>query len=79
MINLQLPRFGEHPSACIAGVASRYDRETQSQAIFSQWLPAAGCTLEVEPNFEVYTDQFDPHTGTGLVEIWIPLKAGSAE
>jgi len=47
-------------------------------AIFSQWLPVSGCTLEGEPNFEVYTDQFDPRSGTGLVEIWIPLKAGNA-
>ncbi len=48
------------------------------QAIFSQWLPASGCTLEEEPNFEVYTNQFDPRSGTGLVEIWIPLKEGPA-
>jgi AraC family transcriptional regulator len=47
------------------------------QAIFHQWLPASGCTLEGEPNFELYTDQFDPRTGTGLVEIWVPLKAGT--
>jgi AraC family transcriptional regulator len=43
-------------------------------AIFSEWLPASGCTLKGEPNFEVYTDLFDPLSGTGLVEIWIPLK-----
>ena len=47
-------------------------------AIFSEWLPASGCTLEEEPNFEVYTDHFDPRSGTGLVEIWIPLKEGPA-
>jgi len=48
------------------------------QAIFSEWLPVSGCTLEEEPNFEVYTDRFDPRSGTGLVEIWIPLKEGIA-
>jgi len=48
------------------------------QAIFQQWLPASGCTLEGEPNFELYTDQYDPPSGTGLVEIWIQLKAGTA-
>lgn len=48
------------------------------RAIFAEWLPTSGCTLEVEPNFERYTEAFDPSTGTGLVEIWIPLKAGPA-
>ena len=48
------------------------------QAIFADWLPTSGCTLDKEPNFERYTEAFDPQTGTGLVEIWIPLKAGSA-
>lgn len=46
------------------------------QAIFGDWLPSSGCTLERELQFELYTDAFDPRTGTGLVEIWIPLKAG---
>jgi AraC family transcriptional regulator len=48
------------------------------QAIFQQWLPVSGCTLEGEPNFEVYADDFDPRSGIGLVEIWVPLKAGTA-
>ncbi len=44
------------------------------QTIFSEWAPTSGLALETEPNFERYTDKFDPHTGTGLIEIWIPLK-----
>lgn len=48
------------------------------QAIFSDWLPTSGCTLDEEPNFERYAEAFDPVAGTGLVEIWIPLKAGPA-
>ncbi len=47
-------------------------------AICEEWLPSSGCTLEGEPNFELYTDAFDPSSGCGLVEIWIPLKAGTA-
>ena len=54
------------------------DLSASWQAIFADWLPASGCTLELEPNFERYTSAFDPRTGTGLVEIWIPLKAGPA-
>jgi AraC family transcriptional regulator len=48
------------------------------QAIFKQWQAASGCTLRGEPNYELYTGQYDPQTGNGLVEIWIPLKAGTA-
>lgn len=48
------------------------------KAIFGEWLPSSGCSLEVEPQFEVYSEAFDPQSGMGLVEIWIPLKAGTA-
>jgi AraC family transcriptional regulator len=27
------------------------------------------------PNFERYGPDFDPRTGTGVVEIWVPIKA----
>jgi AraC family transcriptional regulator len=46
-------------------------------AIYQQWAPTSGCTLMGGPDFELYTEDFDPRTGTGLVEIWIPLKAGT--
>jgi predicted transcriptional regulator YdeE len=26
------------------------------------------------PDFEHYTDAFDPHTGNGEVEMWIPIE-----
>ena len=48
------------------------------KAIFAEWLPSSGCSLEVEPNFEAYREAFDTQSGMGLVEIWIPLKAGTA-
>lgn len=42
--------------------------------IFNQWLPASGYTIADAPDFELYSEDFDPHTGTGVVEIWIPIK-----
>ena len=43
--------------------------------IFSQWLPESGYEVVDAPDFEQYGEEFDPRTGTGLVEIWIPIKA----
>ncbi len=43
--------------------------------IWNQWLPASGCQVADAPDFERYDDRFDPQSGTGEVEIWLPLKA----
>jgi AraC family transcriptional regulator len=45
------------------------------QAIWSDWLPASGRQASDGPSFERYDAAFDPRTGTGAVEIWVPLKA----
>jgi AraC family transcriptional regulator len=44
-------------------------------AIWNDWLPASGHQVADAPNFERYTESFDPLTGTGGLEIWIPVKA----
>lgn len=44
-------------------------------AIWNQWLPKSGRQADDAPDFERYDDRFDPKTGTGDVEIWIPLKS----
>ena len=41
-------------------------------AIF-QWLPGSGYQMAPAPSFELYDDRYDPATGTGLCEIWIPV------
>ena len=48
--------------------------------IMNEWLPASG--LEVAPAksgapdfFERYGEDFDPRTGHGDVEVWIPVKS----
>jgi AraC family transcriptional regulator len=42
--------------------------------IWSQWLPESGHQVADAPDFERYDESFDPHTGTGGLEIWIPIK-----
>ena len=38
--------------------------------------PSGGSWLKVAdaPNFERYDDKFDPATGNGGLEIWVPVK-----
>jgi AraC family transcriptional regulator len=43
-------------------------------AIFREWCPSSGRKLLPAPQFEVYDERFDPTTGNGVVEIWIPIE-----
>lgn len=43
--------------------------------IWSKWLPESGHEVADAPDFERYGENFDPRTGMGGVEIWVPLKA----
>jgi AraC family transcriptional regulator len=42
--------------------------------IWAKWLPESGHTPADAPSFERYSEQFDPVTGLGGVEAWLPLK-----
>lgn len=42
-------------------------------AIWSDWLPGSDQSIVEAPWFERYGAGFDPHTGEGGVEIWIPV------
>lgn len=42
--------------------------------IWNHWLPASGMKLVDAPNFERYDEKFDPSTGNGGLEIWIPVR-----
>jgi len=42
--------------------------------IWNHWLPASGMKAADAPNFERYDEKFDPMTGNGGLEIWIPVK-----
>jgi AraC family transcriptional regulator len=43
-------------------------------AIFNEWLPNSGFRSADAPVFERYDERFDPRTGTGGFEIWVPVK-----
>ena len=43
--------------------------------IWNKWLPASGHEIADAPEFERYGPEFDPHSGNGGLEIWIPVKA----
>lgn len=43
--------------------------------IWNKWVPESGHQVADAPNFERYEPAlFDPRTGTGVVEIWLPLE-----
>jgi AraC family transcriptional regulator len=43
-------------------------------AIFNEWLPAHGRRAADGPTIERHLESFDPRTGLGGVEVWIPLQ-----
>ncbi|GMV91086.1 MAG: hypothetical protein AMXMBFR82_08640 [Candidatus Hydrogenedentota bacterium] len=45
------------------------------QRIWAEWLPASGHKAAQAPCFERYTEEFCPDTGTGGMEIWIPIQS----
>jgi AraC family transcriptional regulator len=46
--------------------------------MISEWLPASGYQAAKSPGipdfFERYTEDFDPRTGMGGIEVWIPVQ-----
>jgi len=42
--------------------------------IWNHWLPASGFKVADAPNFERYDEKFDPLTGNGGLEIWVPVR-----
>ena len=43
-------------------------------SIWNKGLPDAGLVATGGPEFERYDERFDGHTGSGEVEIWIPVR-----
>jgi AraC family transcriptional regulator len=42
--------------------------------IWNHWLPASGLKAADAPSFERYDENFDPMTGNGGLEIWVPIR-----
>jgi AraC family transcriptional regulator len=52
----------------------------ESLDAIDKWLPGSGlevsCAAAEAPNFfERYSEEFDPRTGMGGMEVWIPIKS----
>lgn len=45
--------------------------------IWNKSLPEAGLEVADAPDFERYDERFDPESGSGAVEIWIPVAGAS--
>jgi AraC family transcriptional regulator len=45
------------------------------EAIYRDGLPQAGKTATAGPAFERYDESYDPATGMGGLEIWIPIQS----
>ena len=43
--------------------------------IWNVWLPSSGFKMADAPTFERYDEKFDPQTGNGGFEIWVPIRA----
>jgi AraC family transcriptional regulator len=43
-------------------------------SIWTRYLPGSGLTVAAAPDFERYGERFDPRSGGGEVEIWIPVQ-----
>jgi AraC family transcriptional regulator len=42
--------------------------------IWNQWLPSSGVEIADAPNFERYGKEFNPMTGSGPIEVWMPVN-----
>jgi len=47
--------------------------------IWNEWLPTFEYEVVDAPDFERYGEEFNPTTGMGGFEIWIPVKAPSKQ
>lgn len=53
----------------IAGIRATW------HTIWNEWLPQSGLHVADAPDFERYDQSFDPASGAGGVQIWLPVKA----
>jgi len=44
-------------------------------AIWNQWFPQSGCESVDAPTLERYGPEFNPQTGMGGFEIWVPIRS----
>jgi AraC family transcriptional regulator len=52
--------------------------EATCRATWGEWLPGSGYEPVDAPFLERYSESFDPETGNGGLEVWLPIVPGSA-
>jgi len=69
-VKLEARRYAvfAHPGP-VSSIADTID------AVWCKWAPDAGLPIAEAPCFERYTEEFDPKTGMGGIEIWVPLES----
>lgn len=50
----------------------------ETWAAIWEWLPRSGYVSAQTPDFELYGDRWNARTGTGEVEIWLPVRPADA-
>ncbi len=69
---LQKSGFGVR---CLVDLLSALESRISAAFPITPKVIAAAHEAADAPDFERYGEEFDPRTGTGGVEIWIPIKA----
>ena len=84
---VEVSQSGRHPAdfTSISIPAKKYAVFTHQEhvsklsvtldAVWRSWLPASGRECADSPMFERYGEGFDPRSGMGDIEVWIPIKA----
>ena len=67
-------RIPEHRYAVFTHKGHISDIHHTWTTIWSQWFPASGQDHADAPDFERYGAEFDPKSGAGGFEIWVPIK-----
>jgi AraC family transcriptional regulator len=71
LVTLSLPakRYAvfEHTENVVSVHVSR-------RAIWNDWLPRSGLVPADLPELERYDERFDPKTGSGGIELWVPIE-----
>ena len=70
-------RIPEHEYAVFAQRDHISTIRSTWSTIWNEWLPSSEYEVADGPDFERYGEDFNPVTGMGGFDIWIPIKASS--
>jgi AraC family transcriptional regulator len=71
-VKLEPPRIENGKPLLIAGLRERYASNTEP-GIPAQWERMMSYKIPNQVFFERYGEKFNPQTGTGDIEVWVPI------